>query len=292
MTIQRDEDGDGRYETETSTENQPMEALLRPISSPEKLMEVLQNLVPYQDEATKRAIVDGLPAVGFGGGTLGEAYTLLLPNLSLGELAASLAELTLPTTQLGEFIVSKNLDETETTQLLDTLGLTDEEKTAVHTAIKEQEAVDDALAQWEFLNVQDGELLPIFIEEKALNPVQVSDFLAEVDLPQDEVSEVRKQYTAPPIAGACSTEGEIPVPITFVNGTDEFVTIHWIDYNCVEQPGSLSAPGTAGGGRTWVTHPFVARDMEGNLLPLETPGGLAYTFVASEGGSVVVTIRK
>lgn len=292
LTVTRDDDGDGSYEAEVTLENQSIETLLRPLSKPELLMEMFQNLVPYQDDATRQTVAESLPSIGFGGGTLGEAYTVLLPQLDTAGLAEAVSELVLPPAQLGEFIVALNLDETETEQLLDILEVSDEERMAVQTAIEEQKAVNDALADWEFLNLQDGDRLQPFIEEQALNPLQVSEFLARVDLPEEDVSPVRRQYTAPAIVGACSVEGMIPVPITFVNGTNEFVTIHWIDYDCVERPGSLSAPGTAGGGRTWVTHPFVARDLDGNLLPLETPSGLTYTFIASDGGSVVVTIRK
>lgn len=291
VTVATDVDGDGTFDETTAVENQPIADVLPTLGNSDVTAGSLTSVAPYLGEQTE-AVANVVPTLNFGGEALGLTY-VTLPSLRPDNLVDALAERNFPIRDLGEFIATLRLDDEGTNDLLDGLGLDEEEKTAVFDAIVDNQIIDEALDEWEFRNDQSGEKLAEFIEEVGLDEEQAGGFLGDVTLPPEAVSNIRRQFTSNEFAGACSEVGLERVPsITFVNTTSIDVYVSWIDYDCVEQPGSLLAPGTSGGGGTWVTHPYVARNAAGELLPIESPQGLVYTWVATSPNSVVLYIRE
>lgn len=96
----------------------------------------------------------------------------------------------------------------------------------------------------------------------------------------------------PTSADACSTTNGASVNISFVNQTSGPITFHWVDFDCVEQGGNPVAVGGSGGGPTFVNHVFIVRNASGQMLQMETPTGVVYTYKIQTPGDVTVTIRE
>ena len=68
-----------------------------------------------------------------------------------------------------------------------------------------------------------------------------------------------------------SIKGTQPTTIEFVNQTDEVVRIFWIDYQGNLRPYRALAPGHSYVQHTYLTHPWLVTDAQGNCLAIFLP---------------------
>lgn len=73
------------------------------------------------------------------------------------------------------------------------------------------------------------------------------------------------------LADARSEKWDEPVPIRVTNGTDETLSVAWIDYDGVRSPAGTLAPGEVFSGQTFVTHPFEFTDANGACVEIVMP---------------------
>ncbi|MCA9917404.1 MAG: hypothetical protein KC445_05595, partial [Anaerolineales bacterium] len=326
MTFLVDEDGDGAYERDVPVPNEPVADVLGAIGEPEAIVGSLQNTLPYLDANQTGDVAEALPTLGLTGAELGQTY-LALPSVQPDDLARTLTSLELPPTELGNFLVALRLNPTETTALLDDLGVAGEEKTAVANAITARQNLLDTLAEWEFLNPPNDEALPDFLAEQGLPDDQASELVALVELPPTPVAvaEPTEQpantpaptatdaplpptptLTPTPTATAteepfvpavnapeaCSGDNGPAVTMNFANETSGPVRFIWVDFNCNETAGTVVAPGESiEAGTSYGNHVFIARNEAGQMIPLDTPNGVVYTYVIQTTGTITLTAR-
>ncbi|MCA9935649.1 MAG: hypothetical protein KC415_17060 [Anaerolineales bacterium] len=291
MTFLVDDDGDGTYETDVPVPNEPVANVLGTIGVPEAIMGSLQNTLPYLNANQTSDIAATLPTLGFTGAELGQTYQAL-PSAQPDDLAGALALLDLPPSELGNFTVALRLDPTETTILLDDLGLTDEVKTAVEAAITARQNLLDTLAEWEFLNPPDDGALPDFLAEQGLSDDQADEFVALVEPPPPPTATDEPVLPAVNAPEACSSDNGAAVAVQFVNETSGPVRFIWVGFDCNETDGTVVAPGESiGAGRSYGNHVFIARNEGGQMIPLDTPNGVVYTYIIQTTGIVVITAK-
>lgn len=273
-------------------DNVPVAVVLEEISLPETTIDTLQLMLPYLDGDQTGAVAATLPNLGFSGEDLGSAYQQL-PTLQPEDLAGTLRELPLGPDELGALINALRLDITELEALIEELGLDEESTTAVVTAIVNEELVRAAVDEWEFQDTDDPSQLPAYLDEFGLDGRYAGEFISEVELPQDEVSELRRELVSDANADACSVDFDAPNQITFINDTSEVVALVWVDYDCVADARRFILPGESHTEGTFATHPWQAVYAEtGEPLPIETPTGLVYTYVNNSSAHVTVRIKE
>ena len=198
MNFLVDEDGDGTFESTTPLTNEPVADVLPAIGAADTIFESLQNTLPYLGDTQTSAVAAVLPTLGFTAAELGSTY-LQLPALQSNSLADTITPLDLAPKEMAHFLLALGLDMTDISEMLNYLQLPPSSKSAVEMAVEKRLELFDTLDEWDFLNTDDPKL--------------IEDFLADQDLPDDQVDEFLALASSSPETGI-SDHSERPTSTT------------------------------------------------------------------------------
>ncbi|MGD8791789.1 MAG: hypothetical protein PVF47_04490, partial [Anaerolineae bacterium] len=184
MDLLVDEEGDGAFDSPIPLENEPLGALIEGAETAAPIIALLDNVAPYLSEPQIGALLHSLSASDLSGDDVGELlFALAELELTDRELVTLLTNLDLPLEELAEFLVALRLDTDHLGDLIAPLGLSPQTEEELRVRLAELAEVKAALAEWEFLNVDDLETLIGFLEQKGLSRYQLEYLMKKLNLP-------------------------------------------------------------------------------------------------------------
>jgi hypothetical protein len=294
--ISIDKDQDGTPETTIPLASQPLTTTLPAITNTTAMLQNIRRLTPYLGDKAFTDVVELLPTLSFSPSGLGKAYRDIFsmrPELQndAAALADAFVQVTVSTAQarnltpdaLGKLLANMHLEQDTINDALDTLDLSEADRFQVESILSEQEAVFNALADWNALNIAEPntQTFADFLEQKALNDDQIFAVATNANMPDEVRQAARAPYieaVAEKLGNVCSSPGS-QTTITFVNDTPSTVVFYWVDFNCEEQFQQPLLPRQGTTWRTYIGHVFRAYDKSsGAPLLLQTPNGLSILY--------------